>query len=222
MARRPTQRTVLTPDLLLKAYASGIFPMAERADDDDVFWIDPTERGILPLEAFHLPRSLRKRIRQGRFEIRVDSAFAAVIDGCAEKAPGRTETWINADIRDLTLALFREGYAHSVETWREGRLVGGLYGIALGGAFFGESMFSRETDASKVALAFLWERLCRGGFTLLDTQFLTEHLETFGALEIPRAAYRERLAAALVEDATFYPAGAGTAESLLQLFSQTS
>ncbi|MCC4299263.1 leucyl/phenylalanyl-tRNA--protein transferase [Aurantimonas coralicida] len=222
MTRRGGQRFEITPSILLKAYACGIFPMAEKADDPGIFWIDPTERGILPLDGFHLPRSLRKTIRRAPFDIRVDTAFAAVVDGCAEAAPGRTETWINGQIRSLTLALAQEGFAHSVEAWDGDELVGGLYGVSLGGAFFGESMFSRRTDASKVALAYLWERLCRGGYQLLDTQFLTGHLERFGAIEIDRDTYQALLAEAITVDATFYPAGAGTSDSLLQLFSQTS
>ena len=222
MTRRGGQRFEITPSILLKAYACGIFPMAEKADDPGIFWIDPTERGILPLDGFHLPRSLRKTIRRAPFDIRVDTAFAAVVDGCAEAAPGRMETWINGQIRSLTLALAQEGLAHSVEAWDGDELVGGLYGVSLGGAFFGESMFSRRTDASKVALAYLWERLCRGGYQLLDTQFLTGHLERFGAIEIDRDTYQALLAEAITVDATFYPAGAGTSDSLLQLFSQTS
>ncbi|MFY0735941.1 leucyl/phenylalanyl-tRNA--protein transferase [Aurantimonas sp. NFXS3] len=222
MTRRGGQRFEITPSILLKAYACGIFPMAEKADDLGIFWIDPTERGILPLDGFHLPRSLRKTIRRAPFDIRVDTAFAAVVDGCAEAAPGRMETWINGQIRSLTLALAQEGFAHSVEAWDGDELVGGLYGVSLGGAFFGESMFSRRTDASKVALAYLWERLCRGGYQLLDTQFLTGHLERFGAIEIDRDTYQALLAEAITVDATFYPAGAGTSDSLLQLFSQTS
>ncbi|MCD1642338.1 leucyl/phenylalanyl-tRNA--protein transferase [Aurantimonas coralicida] len=222
MTRRGGQRFEITPSILLKAYACGIFPMAEKADDPGIFWIDPTERGILPLDGFHLPRSLRKTIRRAPFDIRVDTAFAAVVDGCAEAAPGRMETWINGQIRSLTLALAQEGFAHSVEAWDGDALVGGLYGVSLGGAFFGESMFSRRTDASKVALAYLWERLCRGGYQLLDTQFLTSHLERFGAIEIDRDTYQALLAEAITVDATFYPAGAGTSDSLLQLFSQTS
>ena len=222
MTRRGGQRFEITPSILLKAYACGIFPMAEKADDPGIFWIDPTERGILPLDGFHLPRSLRKTIRRAPFDIRVDTAFAAVVDGCAEAAPGRMETWINGQIRSLTLALAQEGFAHSVEAWDGDELVGGLYGVSLGGAFFGESMFSRRTDASKVALAYLWERLCRGCYQLLDTQFLTGHLERFGAIEIDRDTYQALLAEAITVDATFYPAGAGTSDSLLQLFSQTS
>ena len=222
MTRRGGDRFAITPMILLKAYACGIFPMAETAEDPGIFWIDPTERGILPLDGFHISRSLRKTIRRQPFDIRVDTAFAAVVDGCAEPAPGRRQTWINGQIRSLTLSLHREGFAHSVEAYEGEDLVGGLYGVALGGAFFGESMFSRRADASKIALAHLWERLCRGGFRLLDTQFLTEHLASFGAIEIPREAYQAKLAEAVAIDATFYPLGAGTSDSVLQLFSQTS
>jgi leucyl/phenylalanyl-tRNA---protein transferase len=222
MARRRGEKLDITPAILLKAYACGIFPMAETADDPTIFWIDPTERGILPLDGFHLSRSLAKTIRRERFEVRVDTAFPAVVDGCAEPAPGRQQTWINADIRSLYLELHRLGHAHSVETWRENRLVGGLYGVSLGAAFFGESMFSRETDASKVALAFLVERLRRGGYQLLDTQFLTSHLQSFGATEISRAEYHRLLEPAIVAEATFQPCGAGSPASVLQLFSQTS
>ena len=212
----------ITPAVLLKAYACGIFPMAESSTDPRLFWVDPNERGILPLDGFHCPRSLKKVIKRETFTVTVDTAFATVVDGCAEPAPGRIETWINPTIRNLYLALFDEGYAHSVETWRDGFLVGGLYGVSLGGAFFGESMFSRETDASKVALAFLWERMVRGGYRLLDTQFLTSHLARFGAIEISRDAYQTRLAEAIEADATFYSAGAGTSDSVLQALSQTS
>jgi leucyl/phenylalanyl-tRNA--protein transferase len=191
----------LTPELLLRAYAIGIFPMAEDADDPDVFWVDPERRGILPLEAFHIPKRLRRTIRQGRFEIRVDSAFDAVMRGCAEPHPERPTTWINERILALYGALFRAGHAHSIEAWRDGALAGGLYGVRLGAAFFGESMFSRAPDASKVALVHLVARLKLGGFKLCDTQFVTRHLAQFGAIEIPRAAYRRRLAAALRTEA---------------------
>ena len=222
MARRRSERLEITPAILLKAYACGIFPMAESADDSSIFWIDPSERGILPLDRFHLPRSLAKTIRRNTFEVRFDTAFSAVLDGCAEPAPGRQQTWINADIRNLYLALHAQGHAHSVETWREDRLVGGLYGVSLGAVFFGESMFSRETNASKVALAFLVERLRLGGYRLLDTQFITSHLERFGAEEITRAAYQKMLEAAVEAEAAFQPCEGGTAASVLQLLSQTS
>lgn len=222
MARRRDKRFEITPAILLKAYACGIFPMAESAEDPEIFWVDPTERGIIPLDRFHLSRSLAKTIRRGTFDIRFDTGFAAVLDGCAEPSPGRLQTWINADIRELYLALHARGHAHSVEAWRSDRLVGGLYGVSLGAAFFGESMFSREADASKVALAYLVERLRRGGYLLLDTQFITPHLERLGAVEISRAAYHDLLRVALQTEASFQPGDGGTAESLLQLFSQTS
>jgi leucyl/phenylalanyl-tRNA--protein transferase len=193
----------LTPDVLLRAYAIGIFPMAEGREHSDLHWIDPELRGVLPLEAFHVPRKLRRRLRRGDFEVRCDSAFPQVIQGCAERSQSRHDTWINPTIEKLYVDLFAAGFAHSVECWREGRLVGGLYGVALGAAFFGESMFSRETDASKVALAHLVARLRKGGFLLLDTQFVTEHLRRFGAMEIDREAYRSRLAKAITTPAEF-------------------
>src|SRR6266852_3819653 len=187
----------LTPDILLEAYAAGIFPMAESADDQELFWVDPNRRGVLPLDGFHVPRLLQRVLRRGRFEVRVDSAFAAVIRGCAEASETRPATWINDEIQRLYSALFERGAAHSVECWRDGELVGGLYGISLGAAFFGESMFSRATDASKVALVDLVARLRRGGYRLLDTQFVTPHLAQFGAIEISRARYHHLLAEAL-------------------------
>ena len=194
---------MLTPELLLQAYAVGIFPMAEAAEERELFWVDPDQRGVLPLDGFHLPRRLRRTLRQAPFEIRCDSAFEAVIRGCAEATSERPKTWINEEIARLYVALHRRGTAHSVEAWRGGELVGGLYGVSLGAAFFGESMFSRFADASKIALCHLVARLKAGGYTLLDTQFVTEHLEQFGAIEIPRAEYRRRLAAALKERAYF-------------------
>lgn len=212
----------VTPQMLLRAYSIGIFPMAEAAEDPTIHWVDPQRRGVILPGGFHLPRSLAKTVRRGHFQTRVDTAFERVLDGCAEPAPGRPETWINAPIRALYLALFRMGHAHSVETWRDGRLVGGLYGVSLGGAFFGESMFSRETDASKVALVHLWDRLMAGGYRLLDTQFLTEHLTRFGAVEIGRRRYHALLADALGVDASFHSAGGGTSESERQSTSQTS
>jgi leucyl/phenylalanyl-tRNA--protein transferase len=195
----------LTPDLLLQAYAVGIFPMAESAEEDELFWVDPDQRGILPLDRFHAPRRLRKTLRQQSFEVRCDSAFEAVIRGCAEPTSERPKTWINEEIIRLYQALHRRGAAHSVEAWRGGELVGGLYGVSLGAAFFGESMFSRVADASKVALCHLVARLRAGGYRLLDTQFVTEHLQQFGAVEIPRAEYRRRLSGALKERAYFRP-----------------
>ncbi|CAN7413994.1 leucyl/phenylalanyl-tRNA--protein transferase [Aminobacter sp. LjRoot7] len=192
-------------DLLLKAYASGVFPMAESASDPEVFWVRPETRGIIPFDGFHVPHSLAKTIRQGHFEIRFDSDFEAVIDACAERRAGRLSTWINAPIREAYTHLHRIGNAHSVEAWREGELVGGLYGVSLGRAFFGESMFSRETDASKVCLVHLVQRLRERGFLLLDTQFTTDHLKRFGAVDVPRDKYEKMLAKALIGEATFMP-----------------
>jgi len=193
----------ITPELVLRAYRAGLFPMAERRDADRLFWLDPDMRGILPLDAFHLPRRLRRTVLAGRFELRCDSAFAAVMVACAEPAPGRPESWINPEIERLYGALHRMGHAHSVECWQGGQLAGGLYGVAIGGAFFGESMFSRARDASKVALVHLVLHLRAGGFTLLDTQFVTEHLAQFGAIEIPRTQYHVLLAEALEQPAAF-------------------
>jgi leucyl/phenylalanyl-tRNA--protein transferase len=193
----------LTPELLLNAYAVGIFPMAEARDDPELYWIDPERRGILPLECFHVPRSLRRTLRRDPFEVRVDSAFRDVVAGCAEPTAERPESWINDDIRMVYGALFDAGYAHSVECWQDGELAGGLYGVAIGGAFFGESMFSRARDASKVALVHLVARLEAGGFRLLDTQFVTAHLARFGAVEIARDEYRRRLRSALRTRASF-------------------
>lgn len=195
--------TALTPDLLLRAYAAGIFPMAEDADDPRVFWVDPEQRGVLPLDGFHVSRRLQRTLRHEVFDVRCDSAFEDVVRGCAEPRPERPKTWINDEIVRLYAALFGLGFAHSIEAWRDGMLVGGLYGVSLGAAFFGESMFSRAADASKVALAHLVARLKLGGFRLLDTQFVTEHLKQFGATEIPRTLYRRRLAAALEIEAHF-------------------
>ncbi|MGF7007102.1 leucyl/phenylalanyl-tRNA--protein transferase [Aminobacter sp. BE322] len=192
-------------DLLLKAYASGVFPMAESASDPEVFWVRPETRGVIPLDAFHVPHSLAKTIRQGRFEIRVNSDFEATIDACAEKRSGRLSTWINGPIREAYTRLHKIGHAHSVEAWHEDRLVGGLYGVSLGRAFFGESMFSRETDASKVCLVHLVERLRERDFALLDTQFTTDHLKRFGAVDVPRARYEKLLAGAIAGHAAFAP-----------------
>ena len=194
----------LTPDLLLCAYASGLFPMANDRDDPTIHWIDPRRRGVLPLHRFHQPRSLRKTIRRGMFEVRADRAFAQVIEACAEVRPERPRTWLNDELIALYCALHRRGYAHSVEAWADGRLVGGVYGVSLGAAFFGESMFTRARDASKVALAALVERLSAGGYRLLDTQFVTDHLRRFGAIEIARERYRRELQRALATSAVFY------------------
>ena len=187
----------LTSALMLRAYRHGLFPMAETRDSDRLYWLDPEQRGVLPLEIFRIPRRLGRTVLSGPYDVSVDTHFAEVIAGCAMPAPGRGETWINPQIEQLFTQLHREGHAHSVETWHDDELVGGLYGVAIGGAFFGESMFSIARDASKVALAHLVARLRLGGFTLLDTQFVTAHLTQFGATEIPRAAYRALLDAAI-------------------------
>lgn len=179
--------------------------MAESATDPEVFWVRPETRGVIPLEAFHVPKSLKKVIRQQRFNIRVDTDFAGVIDACAEERVERQSTWINAPIREAYIRLFEQGHCHSVEAWRDGRLSGGLYGVKLGRAFFGESMFSRETDASKVCLVHLVERLKARGFVLLDTQFTTDHLRRFGAVDVPRGRYEKLLKEALKGNAIFYP-----------------
>ncbi|MBX9463167.1 MAG: leucyl/phenylalanyl-tRNA--protein transferase [Aquamicrobium sp.] len=197
----PGQR--IPPDLLLRAYASGVFPMAENADDPEIFWVRPESRGIIPLDAFHAPRSLVKTARRGDFDMRFDTDFEGVIEGCAEAREGRMSTWINQPIREAYAELFARGNCHTVEAWREGRLVGGLYGVTLGRAFFGESMFSRETDASKICLMHLVERLRARGFVLLDTQFTTEHLKRFGAIDVPRAKYETLLEEALAGEARF-------------------
>lgn len=183
----------VTPELLLQAYRSGIFPMAETRDDPEIFWVDPRRRGVLPLDGFHVSRSLANRLRRDSFAVTLNRDFHGVIDGCAD----RPETWISTGIRDLYAALHEMGDAHSLEVWQKGALVGGVYGVTLGGAFCGESMFSRCTDASKVALAWLACHLARCGFTLFDTQFLTTHLASLGAVEITREAYRQSLAEAL-------------------------
>ena len=219
----------IEPRLLLKAYAMGVFPMAEDADDPEVFWVKPEKRGIIPLEDFHVPRSLAKAIRRGTYDIRVNSDFAGVLKGCAEATDGRPQTWINATIRDACLRLHAIGHAHSVEAWRDGELVGGLYGITLGRAFFGESMFSRRTDASKIALVHLVHRLKAGGFRLLDTQFTTDHLKRFGAIDVPKDIYSKMLSRAVEEEADFFPyvggpydGGGASSEVILQSFSQIS
>ncbi|CAM5180021.1 Leucyl/phenylalanyl-tRNA--protein transferase OS=Bosea thiooxidans OX=53254 GN=aat PE=3 SV=1 [Bosea thiooxidans] len=193
----PVRSPAITPEIMLRAYAAGIFPMAETADDPGLFWVEPELRGIIPLAGFHLSSRLARTVRSDRFEIRVDSDFEAVIAACGEARPDRPETWINARIRVIFAELFALGHVHTVECWREGRLVGGLYGLSLGAAFFGESMFHRETDASKVALVHLVARLRRGGYQLLDTQFQTGHLAQFGTLEIARDDYRLLLDEAL-------------------------
>lgn len=201
MTRSPDHTSDITPEILLKAYAAGIFPMAEDADDPSLFWVEPRERGIIPLDRFHVPQRLARTIRSDVFTVHVDRDFEAVIAGCAAPAPDREKTWISHRIRDLYGALFEAGFCHTVEVYREGRLVGGLYGVRLRGAFFGESMFHRERDASKVALAYLVARLRRGGFSLLDTQFVTPHLAQFGAIEVPRHRYKQMLQAAMNHEA---------------------
>ena len=215
--------TPLTPDLLLRIYAAGIFPMAEDANDPTLYWVDPEMRGILPLDRFHVSRKLQRTLRRNPFEMRCDTAFDEVVAACARARFQRPSTWINGEIRRLVSELHRMGHAHSVESWQDGALVGGLYGVSLGGAFFGESMFSTATDASKIALCHLVARLRRGGYRLLDTQFVTEHLTQFGAIEIPRAEYQVLLTDALAANAEFY-LGALNAGDLAfrQSFTQTS
>jgi leucyl/phenylalanyl-tRNA---protein transferase len=193
----------ITPQILLKAYAAGIFPMAESADDSALYWIEPELRGVIPLDSFHVPRSLAKQVRRKPFEIAVDADFAGVIDGCAARTGDRRSTWINGRIRSLYCQLHKMGFCHSVECWQDGRLVGGLYGVRIGGAFFGESMFSRQRDASKVALVHLVARLNAGSFRLLDAQFMTEHLSRFGTEEVAREAYHLLLESALDAEADF-------------------
>jgi leucyl/phenylalanyl-tRNA---protein transferase len=209
----------LTPETLLSAYAMGIFPMAESREDDTIHWIDPRRRGIFPLDNFHISRSLRRRILAQPFTITTNVDFAGTLAGCAD----RPETWINDTIHALYLALHHMGHAHSLEVWEGTELVGGVYGVTLGAAFFGESMFSRRTDASKIALAYLIHRLRAGGFQLFDTQFLTPHLHSLGAIEIPRADYRNRLESALAHRADFNSPGAIPAPQLVvQRNTQTS
>ncbi|HCP00769.1 MAG: leucyl/phenylalanyl-tRNA--protein transferase [Alphaproteobacteria bacterium] len=193
----------LTPQLLLGAYASGIFPMAESRNDSDLYWIDPDIRGVIPLDTFHIPRRLRRTIRAHPFEIRCNNDFAATVRACAEPQANRPNTWINEEIEHLYAALYEMGSAHSLECWAKGELVGGLYGVSLGGAFFGESMFSHARDASKIALCHLAARLIKADFVLLDSQFPTDHLRQFGAIEIERADYKQQLTAALKVDVDF-------------------
>ena len=208
----------LTPDLLLHGYSIGIFPMAEARDAEDIFWVDPRRRGVLPLDGFRVSRSLARALRSDRLSVSIDRDFAGVLDGCADRA----ETWINAEIRDLYLALHARGNAHSLEVWEGGTLAGGVYGVVLGSAFFGESMFSRRRDASKIALAHLVDRLRRGGFTLFDPQFLTAHLASLGAVEITRAEYQRRLAEALSRQADFTGPPISPGQDVVQRNTQTS
>lgn len=196
--------TTITPQILLRAYAAGIFPMAESAEDNALYWVEPDERGVIPLDGLKVSHSLRKAVRQKRFEIAVDRDFPAVIAACAEKTPGRKSTWINSRIKSLYTQLHRIGAAHSVECWQGGKLVGGLYGVRIGAVFFGESMFSRESNASKVALVHLVARLNAGHFKLLDAQFINAHLSTLGAITVPKAQYHELLEEALEANADFF------------------
>ena len=212
-----------TVETLIDCYRQGLFPMAETRSDETIYLIDPEHRGVIPLDRFHLSHRLARTVRSDRFEVRVDSAFARVIAECALPGAGRLETWINAPIEQLYGELFRRGLAHSVEVWLHERLVGGLYGVSLGAAFFGESMFSRERDASKVALVHLVARLKVGGYRLLDAQFVTDHLTQFGAEEISRAAYHRRLAEALSAEGDFARLPAySPIETVLQAISQAS
>ncbi len=209
----------LTPDLLIRAYSAGVFPMAESRETSDVFWVDPRARGIIPLNGFHMSRSLRRTLLSGRFVATVDTAFGGVVDACA----ARSETWISHRIQSLYMDLHRMRRAHSIEVWYDGQLAGGVFGIAVGGAFFGESMFSRVSDASKVALAYMVDRVRNAGFSLFDTQFITEHLATLGAIEVDRDEYHERLAEALDIRADFrLPGKLPSPQVLVQRMTQTS
>lgn len=203
-APRDDSWRTLTPEIVLRAYAAGIFPMADGRNATELYWVDPEVRGILPLDKFHVPRRLKRTLRSNPFEVRADTAFEEVIRACAVAREDDGDTWINDEIVRLFTELHFMGFAHSVECWRAGKLVGGLYGVALGAAFFGESMFARETDASKVALVHLVARLRRGDFVLLDAQFVTDHLKAFGAIGIRRTDYRRRLAKAIDRAAHFY------------------
>lgn len=215
----------ITADLIIHAYAQGIFPMAETASSQDVYWVDPELRGIIPLDEFHLPRKLARKIRQAPFDIKIDTSFFNVIEGCAASVAdqGRKETWINNQIISFYAQLFERGIVHTVECWQGNKLVGGLYGVSIGGAFCGESMFHTVTDASKVALAYLVARLKAGGYCLLDTQFITPHLSQFGAMEIPRHDYKMRLIQALEIEGDFYSLAVDSEpEVILQSLTQTS
>jgi leucyl/phenylalanyl-tRNA--protein transferase len=218
--------TIIPANSLLAAYRRGHFPMAESREDDEVFWLDPPHRGVLPLTSFHVPRRLARTMRSSTYTVTVDQDFAGVVRTCAESTHARDNTWINGLIERSYIHLFENGHAHSVEVRDGAELVGGLYGVSIGGAFFGESMFSRRTDVSKMALVHLVARLKRGGYLLLDTQFITKHLAQFGATEVARAAYRVLLARAVEAEGRFYELG-GTGDVLaagavLQLTTQTS
>lgn len=204
MSSRDAASLEITPEVLLRAYACGIFPMSESADDPTIFWVEPEQRGVIPLDGFRVSSRLARTVRSDIFRVTVNTAFKQTIAGCAEPQPGRDDTWINGRIRDLYTALHGIGHAHSVEVWDGDDLVGGLYGVSLGRAFFGESMFHRARDASKVALVHLVARLIAGGFVLLDTQYVTEHLRTFGATEVPQRRYRVMLDEALAGIGDFF------------------
>ncbi|TRD16690.1 leucyl/phenylalanyl-tRNA--protein transferase [Palleronia caenipelagi] len=208
----------LTPELVLGAYAQGIFPMSDSRDDPEIFWVDPQYRGVLPMDGLRISRSLRRHIRQGSHQVSFNRAFEAVVAGCAD----RPETWISDPIAALYSDLHRAGYAHSIEVWADSRLVGGVYGVVLGGAFFGESMFSKETNASKLALVYLMDRLRQGGFVLFDTQFITPHLQSMGGVEIPRSSYRHQLSEALKRQAVFSTVSPDSPDQVLQRMTQTS
>ena len=207
MANRETAFIEITPEVLLKAYACGIFPMAESAEDPALYWVEPEKRGVIPLDRFHIPARLARTVRSDRFTVTVDRDFEGVLAGCAESRPGRPRTWINARIRTLYRKLYERRHCHSIEVYDGDTLVGGLYGVTLGRAYFGESMFHRARDASKVALVHLVARLRAGGFKLLDTQFVTDHLKIFGAFEVPRRQYHKLLEAALTGEADFAALG---------------
>lgn len=208
----------ITPDILMHAYAVGVFPMSEHRDDPDIYWVDPKDRGIFPLDGFHISRSLAKAIRKSDYTVTLNHAFEDVIDGCA----ARKDTWINQEIRSLYIALHNSGKAHSLEVWREDKLIGGVYGVTLGAAFFGESMFSNATNGSKIALAYLTKHLKTCGFSLFDTQFLTDHLESLGAIEIPRAVYRSRLREAVQAKADITAYSLPDASAVIQRKTQMS
>ncbi len=212
-----------TPDLVIRAYQAGIFPMAESASDPDIFWVCPQRRGILPLDGFKISRSLRKTLKKHNYTIKTDTDFKATIHACAQRGPDREGTWINQAIIDVYGQLFERKICHTIEVWQDEELVGGLYGLALGGAFFGESMFHKRANTSKIALAHLVQRLRAGGFKLLDTQFISPHLQTLGAIEISRSRYEELLHEALMADGDFYRlSGGGTSEEVLHPSSHTS
>ncbi|MEM1152067.1 MAG: leucyl/phenylalanyl-tRNA--protein transferase [Pseudomonadota bacterium] len=210
---------ILTPELLLRAYEAGIFPMSEARHSSTLFWVDPERRGVIPLDGLHVSRSLRRAVRRADYDVRINTDFAQVLDGCAK----RPETWINDELRHLYLELHFRGFAHSLEIWRDGAIAGGIFGVAIGGAFFGESMFSASTNGSKIAMVYLVDRLRRADFMLFDTQFITDHLASLGAIEISRAEYRAHLARAMTLDADFVSvSGPTAAQDVLQRMTQTS